>query len=133
MRKYWNKIGLKKAEDDLLLMASCLALTSPDNFMEGIQIVRKKIKDYDSKFNKKLKIFVLYMQRYWGNRRNQLCVGHLPHRTNNLSESLNHRLGQKLGGMHPGIWKFLGTVATPKQVHYIQRILNQNKYEAFVT
>ena len=46
MRKYWNKLGLRNQNEELLLMAACLALTSADRFDEGIKVLRNTIKRY---------------------------------------------------------------------------------------
>lgn len=101
-------MGLQNVDDKLLEMAKYLALAPSNRFYEGIQLLREEVFEYDMHLHEKLNKFLDYLKRYWGPKRKTLCVGHLPHRTNNLSESLNHRLGNRLGGVHPGIWKFLG-------------------------
>lgn len=97
-----------KNEDELILdLAGCLPLAPPERFLEGIQIIESQIEFYDNHVHGKLEKFINYLRRTCYRNRYLICVGNLPHRTNNLNESLNHRLGKKLGGKHPGVWKFL--------------------------
>lgn len=106
-RKKWTKFGLNELESEIRDFACCLALASADRFDEGVEILEKKISDHDFYYQRRLHEFVTYVKDYWGKRKERLCVGHLPQRTNNLCESLNSRLTTRLGGRHPRIWKFV--------------------------
>lgn len=108
-RRKWNNLKLKYKNELILDLAGCLPLAPPKRFLEVVKIIETKKQLYDRSSDKKLEKFINYLKNYWYKRRTMLCVGHLPHRTNNLNESLNHRLGVKLGGKNPGIWKFLCT------------------------
>lgn len=108
MKKRWKKLGLKKAPVTVLNLACCLALAPADRFFEALNIIKAEAKEYEFIYRKRINSFVKYLKTYWGNLRKIMCVGHLPHRTNNLCESLNSRLKTKLGGSHPSIWKFVG-------------------------
>ncbi|XP_043464538.1 uncharacterized protein LOC122499979 [Leptopilina heterotoma] len=88
-------------------MASNLPLLPVNKFLDGIDEIEKEINNYPEKYHEKLRKFIKYLRKYWGPKKNNYCVGDLIHRTNNLSESANKRLFTRLGGLHPGIWKFI--------------------------
>lgn len=98
--------SLKNANDMILKMAFCLALAPEEKFSEGLEVLKEKINCYEEQYHEELKKFVSYLERYWGRKTHILCVGHLPHRTNNICESLNSKLTRRMG-KHPGVWKFL--------------------------
>lgn len=106
-RKYWKRKGLEGVDSVIIDYACCLALAPADRFEEGLRIIENKIDEHDIDTQTKLTKFVKYLWDQWWRYKNKLCVGHLPHRTNNLCESLNSTLKDRLGGRHPGIWKFL--------------------------
>ncbi|XP_051168362.1 uncharacterized protein LOC127286102 [Leptopilina boulardi] len=108
MKKRWKTLKLKEADNIILNYACCLALAPAERYYDGLEIIKNKIYEYNRVYHPKLKKFIKYLKQYWGRRKAILCVGHLPHRTNNLCESQNSRLQSKLGGSHPQIWNFTG-------------------------
>lgn len=91
-------------------MAYNLPLLPKERYFEGLEIIKRKIDQEPEEEKPKLNRFYNYLKNYWGKKIDKLCVGHLVHRTNNLNESANHRLFERLGGLHPRIWHFIGKI-----------------------
>lgn len=135
-REYWEgKCGLKKVNKLILEMASNLPLLPVHKFSEGIDEIEKEIINYDQKYHEKLRKFIKYLRRYWVPKKRNYCVGDLAQRTNNLNESANKRLFTRLGGLHPGIWKFISKFVNDSlhilntfrkiYFHYLQLVVSQ--------
>lgn len=83
-----------------------MALLPPHLFRTCIELMKEEVNNYDEIYHEKLFKYLRYVERYWYPKREIVSVYRLPHRTNNLCESLNSRLKSKLGGKRPRVWKF---------------------------
>lgn len=74
----------------------------------AIFLMKKKIYQFDSEHHARLERFMAYIQRQWLRKADVVSVAKLSQRTNNISESFNSRIVDRMGGKKRNIWTFLG-------------------------
>ncbi|CAF1512869.1 unnamed protein product [Adineta steineri] len=120
--------GLSKVYEEheekraILRSFMALSLLPQDRVLEGFHIVKIRAKKYNE-----LHRFVVYFERQWFRvfKPHLWCIGATVFRTNNSTESNNHRLNARIKQRHPNIWHFLVHLRT-EEATISQKILKAN-------
>ncbi|XP_066592929.1 uncharacterized protein [Prorops nasuta] len=107
----WVSLGLKNLAQDILLMATNLALAPASCFTDGIIIIEKEIMEVYGG-NLMFLLFLKYLKTTWLPISTMVSVYNHSHRTNNIAESFHNIIAQKIGKGNKSIWTFLDKLQT---------------------
>lgn len=102
-------MGLSGVRTPILALAMGLPLAPSAQFDEGLRLLAV-LADAIAEEHGAILQFMRYLRTQWSPLAEAVSVHGCPARTNNLVESFHNEARRKLGGLHPNVWKFIGTL-----------------------
>ncbi|KAG8148329.1 uncharacterized LOC118071483 [Chelonus insularis] len=107
---HWQDLGLKNVSStlvqDILSLTWVLPLLPVKHFSTAIEIYKKKANQVEPEYQDSVNEFIDYLEKQWLRIAEIVSLWGSPTRTNNICESFNRCLSQRLGS-HPNVFVFI--------------------------